>query len=74
MSGLGREPSLIRPSIVLRATRTNPRNVGFFHCRDPLDAKPKRYENMLAFLEATRQSHASAPMVYEIDTQRSYNN
>ena len=58
----------------LRATRINPRNVGFFHCRDPRDAKPKRYENMPVFLEATLQSHAWAPMVCEIDTQRSYNN
>ena len=59
---------------LLRATRINPRNVGFFHCRDPLDAKPKRYENMPVFLEATLQSHASVPRVCEIDTQRSYNN
>lgn len=58
----------------LHATRITPRNVGFFHCRDPLDAKPKRYENMPVFLEATLQSHARALMVCEIDTQRSYNN
>ena len=41
---------------LLRATRITPRrNVDFFHCRDPLDAKPRRYGNMPVFLEAALQ-------------------
>ena len=59
---------------LLHATRINPRSVDFFRCRDPLDAKPRRYGNMPVFLEATLQSHALASMVCEIGTRRSCNN
>ena len=68
------DPTFYIVETLLRATRINPRNVDSFHCSDPLDAKPKRYENMPVFLQATLQSHASALMVCEIDTRRSYNN
>jgi hypothetical protein len=68
------DPPFYIVEMLLRATRINPRNVDFFHCRDHLDAKPRRCENMTVFLEATLQSHASALMVCEIDTQRNYNN
>ena len=78
MSGLKRETSLLRSFIVwkrfLRATRISPRNVDFSRCRDRLDAKPRRSENMPVFLETTLQSRALAPMVCEIDTRRNYNN
>ena len=54
--------------------RVSSRNAGFSRCRDRLDAKPRHYGNMPVFQEATLQSHASALMVCEIDTQRNYNN
>ena len=68
------DPPFYIVETLLRATRINPRNVDFFHCPDHLDAKPKRYENMPVFLQATLQSHALALMVCEIGTRRSYNN
>ena len=77
-SGLERETCLLRPFILwkrfLRTTRISPRNVDFSRYRDRLDAKPRRSENMPVSPEATLQSRPSAPMVYEIDIRRSYNN
>lgn len=59
---------------LLRAARISPRNANFSRCRARLDAKPRHYESMPVYREATLQSHASVLTAYETDTQRNYNN